>query len=97
MLFFFVRVIFNGLVFFKWRDIFLEVFWSIHDPTTLDMQSADVGTQYRSVIYYHDDIQREKAENYKQRLNESKIWPDPVITEISSLVNYFKAEDHHQE
>ena len=78
-------------------DELLEVFWSIHDPTTLNRQGADIGTQYRSVIFYHNDIQKEKAEIYKHKLNESEIWPKPVVTEISSLINYFKAEEYHQE
>ena len=74
----------------------LEVFWSIHDPTTLNRQGADIGTQYRSVIFYHNDIQMELAVNYKNRLNEEGAFPDPVITEISPATTFYKAEKYHQ-
>jgi len=74
----------------------LEVFWFVHDPTTLNRQGNDVGTQYRSVIYYHDDAQKELAEKYKKKLNESGAYDKPVVTEISPLINYYPAEDYHQ-
>jgi peptide-methionine (S)-S-oxide reductase len=78
-------------------DELLEVFWKTHDPTTLNRQGADIGTQYRSVIFYHNDEQKSKAEKYKEELNKAKIWDNPVVTEISPLINFYKAEDYHQD
>lgn len=75
----------------------LEVFWKTHDPTTLNRQGADVGTQYRSVIFYHNEDQKLLAEQYKKVLSESNIWPDPIVTEISPLTNYYPAENYHQD
>jgi peptide-methionine (S)-S-oxide reductase len=74
----------------------LEVFWNTHDPTTLNKQGADEGTQYRSVVFYHDGEQRKKAEEYKKQLEASHIYKNPVVTEISPLTNYYSAEDYHQ-
>lgn len=74
----------------------LEVFFQVHDPTTLNRQGADVGTQYRSVIFYHDEMQKEKALLAKRAADESNIWPDPIVTLIEPLENYYKAEDSHQ-
>lgn len=74
----------------------LEVFWHTHDPTTLNRQGADVGPQYRSVIFYHDEEQKQIAEKSMKRTDESDLWDDPVVTEISPLINYYKAEDYHQ-
>lgn len=74
----------------------LEVFWSVHDPTTLNRQGADIGTQYRSVIFYHNDAQKELAVNYRKRLNEEGAFSDPVITEISQASTFYKAEAYHQ-
>jgi peptide-methionine (S)-S-oxide reductase len=74
----------------------LEVFWKTHDPTTLNRQGADTGTQYRSVVFYHNDEQRELAEKYKRELDEAKIWSDPIVTEISPFGTMYKAEDYHQ-
>jgi len=76
-------------------DELVEVFWFVHDPTQLNRQGNDVGTQYRSVIFYHDEEQRELSEKYKQRLTEEKVWDRPIVTEISALTNYFPAEDYH--
>lgn len=76
-------------------DELVEVFWFVHDPTQLNRQGNDVGTQYRSVIFYHDEEQRELSEKYKQRLTEEKVWDKPIVTEISALTNYFPAEDYH--
>ena len=73
----------------------LEVFWTAHDPTTLNQQGADHGTQYRSVIYYHDENQRELAEKYKNKLNAEHAFANPVVTEISPLQIFYKAEDYH--
>jgi peptide-methionine (S)-S-oxide reductase len=74
----------------------LEVFWFVHDPTQLNRQGNDIGTQYRSVIFYHDEEQKELAELYKQKLDESGAYEKPVVTEISPLINYYPAEDYHQ-
>lgn len=77
-------------------ETILEVFWHTHDPTTLNRQGADVGTQYRSVIFYHDEKQEQIAEESKQRTQESGLWDEPIVTEISPLINYYKAENYHQ-
>ncbi len=74
----------------------LEVFWKTHDPTTLNRQGNDVGTQYRSAIFYHDDQQKELAETYKQKLDTSGAWNDPIVTEISKFENFYVADDYHQ-
>ncbi len=80
----------------SFREI-LEVFFTAHDPTTLNRQGADVGTQYRSVIFYHDERQREVAEEVIRELDEAKIWGGPIVTELSPLAGYYEAEDYHQE
>lgn len=77
-------------------DELLAAFWTSHDPTQLNRQGNDVGTQYRSVIYYHNDEQKQKAENYKKQLNDEKAWDKPVVTEISPATTFYKAEDYHQ-
>jgi peptide-methionine (S)-S-oxide reductase len=74
----------------------LEVFWQTHDPTTLNRQGADVGTQYRSAIFYHNDKQKELAETYRKKLDESGAFDKPIVTEISPIKNFYKAEDYHQ-
>ena len=74
----------------------LEVFWKTHDPTTLNRQGNDVGTQYRSVVFYHDDEQRRLAEELKEKLAGSGAFGGPIVTEISPLLNYYPAEDYHQ-
>lgn len=73
----------------------LEVFWATHDPTTLNRQGNDVGTQYRSVIFYHNDEQRQLAERSLKEVAQP-LWDNKVVTEISPLINYFPAEDYHQ-
>jgi peptide-methionine (S)-S-oxide reductase len=78
-------------------DELLEIFWKTHDPTTLNRQGADVGTQYRSVIFYNDEDQKKKAENYKAELNKAGIWKDPIVTEISPLKKFYPAEKYHQD
>lgn len=75
----------------------LEVFWKTHDPTTLNKQGADVGTQYRSAIFYHNDQQKQLAEHYKKELNDSNAFHAPIVTEISPLTNYYEAEDYHKD
>lgn len=74
----------------------LEIFWKTHDPTTLNRQGADVGTQYRSVVFYHNDEQKRLAEYYKNRLEEEGAFDDPIVTEISPAAEFYKAEDYHQ-
>lgn len=74
----------------------LEVFWKTHDPTTLNQQGNDHGTQYRSAVFYHNTEQKELAEKYKAELNKSGAWENPVVTEISQYINFYKAEDYHQ-
>jgi peptide-methionine (S)-S-oxide reductase len=75
----------------------LEVFWKTHDPTTLNRQGEDVGTQYRSVIFYHSSEQQKEAEEMKTKLNEAQIWPDPIVTEVKPFRVFYKAEDYHQD
>jgi len=74
----------------------LEVFWKTHDPTTLNSQGNDFGTQYRSAIFYHNAEQKQLAEKYKKELNEAKVYPNPIVTEIKPFTNYYPAEDYHQ-
>ena len=74
----------------------LEVFWVSHDPTTLNRQGAEIGTQYRSDIFYQNEEQKKIAERSKKVLDESKVYNDPVITEITELDTFYKAEDYHQ-
>ncbi|MCF8331764.1 MAG: peptide-methionine (S)-S-oxide reductase MsrA [Bacteroidales bacterium] len=74
----------------------LEIFWKTHDPTQLNRQGADVGPQYRSVIFYHNQKQKELAEQYKQKLNDAGIWDKPIVTAIEAYKNFFVAEDYHQ-
>ncbi len=75
----------------------LKVFFTVHDPTTLNRQGADVGTQYRSVIYYHNENQRRTAELIIKELNKEKVYPDPIVTEVSPASIFYRAEDYHQD
>lgn len=75
----------------------LEVFWQTHDPTTLNRQGADVGSQYRSAIFYHSEEQKNVAEALKSKLNESGAWNNPIITEITKSSKFYKAENYHQD
>ncbi|WP_407930516.1 peptide-methionine (S)-S-oxide reductase MsrA [Ignavibacterium album] len=77
-------------------DELLEIFWKTHDPTTLNRQGNDVGTQYRSVIFYHNQEQKQKAEYYKKKLEAEKIWDKPIVTEITEFRKFYPAEDYHQ-
>jgi peptide-methionine (S)-S-oxide reductase len=77
-------------------DELLEVFWQVHDPTTLNRQGADVGTQYRSVVFYHNDQQKTKAEKYKIELNKSGAWDNPIVTTLEKFNIFYPAEEHHQ-
>lgn len=74
----------------------LEVFFKTHDPTTLNRQGADAGTQYRSVIFYHNEEQRKIAEQVKKETDAAKIWDDPIVTEIAPYSSFYKAENYHQ-
>jgi peptide-methionine (S)-S-oxide reductase len=74
----------------------LQVFMTVHDPTTLNRQGADEGTQYRSVIFYHDQAQKEVAEQVIKETNESGMWERPVVTQLAPLKAFYKAEDYHQ-
>jgi len=75
----------------------LEVFWQIHDPTTLNRQGGDIGTQYRSAIFYHTNEQKQIAEDFLNKLNNEKVFPNPIVTEITPINNFFPAEDYHQD
>jgi peptide-methionine (S)-S-oxide reductase len=77
-------------------DELLEAFWAAHDPTTLNRQGADQGTQYRSAIFYYNEKQKELAESYKSKLNAEKAFDKPIVTEISPATVFYKAEDYHQ-
>ena len=74
----------------------LEIFWKTHDPTTLNRQGADEGTQYRSVVFYHNEEQKKLAEKYKAELDKSGAFDNPIVTEISPYTEFYKAEDYHQ-
>ena len=75
----------------------LDVFWRTHDPTTKNRQGHDSGTQYRSVIFWHDEGQQASAERSIKEVNESGLWPYPVVTELVPYTNFYKAEDYHQD
>jgi len=90
-----VRVTFD-LKELSFRDL-LEVFFTIHDPTTPNRQGNDVGTQYRSVIFYASDDQRRTAEQVISELNASRVWPNPIVTTVEPAKKFFVAEDYHQE
>jgi peptide-methionine (S)-S-oxide reductase len=77
-------------------ETLLDVFFQLHDPTTLNRQDADVGTQYRSAIYYENELQREAIEEAIAKVNESGMYADPVVTEVSPLSPFYVAEDYHQ-
>ena len=77
-------------------DELLEVFWKTHDPTTVDRQGNDVGPQYRSVVFYHNEAQKERAEHYKKALDASGAWPNPIVTTVEPLKNFYPAENYHQ-
>ncbi len=77
-------------------DELLEVFWKTHDPTTPDQQGNDRGPQYRSVIFYRNPTQQQLAQKYKDALNKEQAWPNPVMTGIEPLKNYYAAENYHQ-
>lgn len=78
-------------------DDLLEIFWSIHDPTTLNRQGPDIGAQYRSAILYLNEEQREKAESFKAKLEASKRFKNPIVTQIVSASDFWQAEEYHQQ
>jgi peptide-methionine (S)-S-oxide reductase len=78
-------------------DELLEVFWEVHDPTTLNRQGADVGTQYRSVIFYHNDEQKRLAEKYKTELDRSGAYDKPIVTQVAPLEKFYPAENYHHD
>jgi peptide-methionine (S)-S-oxide reductase len=78
-------------------DELLKIFWKTHDPTTLNRQGADAGTQYRSIILYHNEQQKEKAEYYKNELDKSGAWDKPIVTQIVPFTKFYRAEDYHQD
>jgi peptide-methionine (S)-S-oxide reductase len=80
----------------SFREI-LEIFFTIHDPTTLNRQGADVGTQYRSVIFYHSPEQQAIAQQVIQEMTAKAIWPQPIVTELSPLPEFYMAEEYHQD
>lgn len=80
----------------RYRDL-LEVFFSIHDPTTLNRQGADVGTQYRSAVFYHDEAQREAADQIMAELTADGTFDDPIVTEVAALDVYYPGEAYHQD
>ena len=90
-----VRVTFDPAE-LSYRDL-LEVFFATHDPTTLNRQGNDVGTQYRSVIFYTSEEQRRQAEQMISELNASRTWPNPIVTAVEPAAKFFMAEDYHQE
>ena len=90
-----VQVTFDPQV-VSYKDV-LGVFFSIHDPTTLNRQGHDVGPQYRSAIFYHDDEQKAAAEQTIAELEASKLWGNPIVTEVTALPDFYVAEGYHQE
>ena len=89
-----VQVTFDPAV-ITYREI-LEIFFAMHDPTTLNRQGADVGTQYRSAVYYHSPEQRQTAESLLRELNEADVFGKPIVTEITPLQTFYPAEEYHQ-
>ena len=79
----------------SYREL-LEIFFTIHDPTTLNRQGADVGTQYRSAIFYHDEEQRRIATEVIAELSAQKLWPNPIVTQVAPLDTFYPAEEYHQ-
>ena len=90
-----VQVTFDPAV-VSFRDI-LRIFFTIHDPTTLNRQGNDVGTQYRSAIFYHDETQKQVAVEVIDELTRQRVWPNPIVTEVAPLEKFYPAEDYHQD
>jgi peptide-methionine (S)-S-oxide reductase len=90
-----VQVTFDPTV-LSYRDL-LRIFFTIHDPTTLNRQGADVGTNYRSIIFYHNDEQKSQAEEVMREITEAGIWSDPIVTQLELFKAFYRAEQYHQE
>ena len=90
-----VQITFDPTV-IPYKDI-LEVFFQVHDPTTLNRQGADVGTQYRSAIFYHNDEQKAIAEQMIKELDAAKVWKSPIVTEVKTFSAFYPAEDYHRD
>jgi len=90
-----VRINFDPQV-ISYREV-LQIFFAIHDPTSLNRQGADVGTQYRSAIFYRDDVQKQTAEQVIQEVEAEKIWGKPLVTQVVPFEAFYIAEDYHQE
>ncbi len=89
------RVVFNPALISV--NELLELFWWIHDPTQLNRQGNDIGTQYRSVIFYHNEAQKEIAAAYLKKLEKEKVWDKPIVTELTELNNFYRAEQYHHD
>jgi peptide-methionine (S)-S-oxide reductase len=89
-----VQIVFNPSE-ISYRDL-LDVFFTIHDPTTLNQQGYDVGTQYRSAIFYHSPEQKATAEQTIRELTDEKLWRDPIVTQVEPIATFYPAEDYHQ-
>ncbi|HWH51959.1 MAG TPA: peptide-methionine (S)-S-oxide reductase MsrA [Gemmatimonadaceae bacterium] len=90
-----VRITFDPDV-ISYRDL-LGVYFTVHDPTTLNRQGGDVGTQYRSAVYYLTDGQRDTARDVMDELTKAKVWDDPIVTELEAAPTFYSAEDYHQD
>lgn len=90
-----IQITFDSSV-ISYREL-LEVFFAIHDPTTLDRQGNDVGPQYRSVIFYHDEQQKRIAQEVIREIEAAKLWHNPIVTEVTAFDAFYPAEDYHQE
>ncbi|MCX6066967.1 MAG: peptide-methionine (S)-S-oxide reductase MsrA [Chloroflexi bacterium] len=90
-----VQITFDSSV-ISYQDI-LNIFFAVHDPTTLNRQGNDVGTSYRSAIFYHSDQQKISADNVIRELTAQKLWPNPIVTEVTQFDKFYLAEDYHQE
>lgn len=89
-----LQIEFDSLIIF---EQLLDIFWYTHDPTTLNKQGNDVGTQYRSAIFYHSNKQKEAALKSKERLEKQNTYKDPIVTEITPFTNFYEAENHHKD
>lgn len=89
-----IRVLFDPSR-IAYRDL-LEVFFALHDPTTLNRQGHDIGTQYRSVVFYHSEAQREDAERAIAQLTAEQVWPSPIVTQVVPATTFYPAEAYHQ-
>jgi len=90
-----VRITFDPNV-ISYRDL-LGVYFTVHDPTTLNRQGGDIGTQYRSAVYYVNDAQRQAARDVMDELTKEKVWDDPIVTELEPAPTFYPAEEHHQD